>query len=101
MNEVVNNFLLAGNKFMPEFTYSAGGPITKSKERIQKLKETGDSLYICQKKLDKTCFQHYMGYGDIKDVPRRTTSDKIFLDKAFDIARNPKHDLDINVDLLQ
>ena len=42
-----------------------------------------------------------MGYGDIKDVPRRTTSDKIFLDKAFDIARNPKHDLDINVDLLQ
>ena len=108
MNEVVNNFLLAGNKFMsethlrkPEFTYSASGPITKSKERIQKLKETGDSLYICQKKLDKTCFQHYMGYGDIKDVPRRTTSDKIFLDKAFDIARNPKHDLDINVDLFQ
>ena len=42
-----------------------------------------------------------MGYGDIKDIPRRTTSDKIFLDKVFDIAGNPKHDLDINVDLLR
>ena len=56
MNKVVNNFLLAGKKFMsethlrkPEFTYSAGGPITKSKERVQKLKETEDSLYIYQK----------------------------------------------------
>ena len=57
MNKVVNNFLLAGKKFMPEthlrkpeFTYSAGGPITKSKERVQKLKETEGSLYIYQKK---------------------------------------------------
>ena len=46
-------FLLAGDKFMPEiylkqpgFTYSACRPITKNKERIQKLKETGDSNYI-------------------------------------------------------
>ena len=47
--EVVNNFLLAGDKFIPEmhlkqpgFTYSACGPFTKSKERIQKFEETGD-----------------------------------------------------------
>ena len=52
MNEIVN-YLLAGNKFMPEmhlkqpgFTYSACGPFTKNKERIQKFKETGDTSYI-------------------------------------------------------
>ena len=33
----------------PEFTYSARGPFTKNKERIQKFKETGDSRYILQK----------------------------------------------------
>ena len=38
MNEIVNKFLLAGDKFMPEmlskqpaFTYSACGPFTKNK----------------------------------------------------------------------
>ena len=53
MNEIVNKFLLAGEKFMsemylkqPRFTYSACGPFTKSKERIQKFKETGDTSYI-------------------------------------------------------
>ena len=46
MNEIVNTFLLAGDKFMPKmhlrqpgFTYSACGPFTKNKERIQKLKK--------------------------------------------------------------
>ena len=50
MNEIINKFLLTGSKFMPEmrlgqpgFTYSACGPFTKNKERIQKFKETGDS----------------------------------------------------------
>ena len=43
MNEIVNKFLLVGDKFMPEmhlkqpgFTYSACGPFTKNKERIEK-----------------------------------------------------------------
>ena len=46
---IVNKFLLAGEKSIPEmhlrqpgFTYSACGPFTKTKERIQKFKETGD-----------------------------------------------------------
>ena len=50
MNEIVNKFLLEGDKFMPEmhlrqpqFVYSACGPYTKTKERIQKFKETGDT----------------------------------------------------------
>ena len=53
LNEIVNKFLLAGDKFIPKmhlehpgFTYRAHGPFTKSKERIQKFKETGDTKYI-------------------------------------------------------
>ena len=99
MNEIVNKFFLAGDKFMPEmhlkqpgFTYSACGPFTKNKERIQKFKETGDTSYIYKNKLDKACFQHDMAYGDFKDLARRTASDKVLRDKAFNIAKNPKYD---------
>ena len=53
MNDIINKFLLAGDKFIPEmhlkqrgFIYSACGPFTKNKERIQKFKETGDTKYI-------------------------------------------------------
>ena len=99
MNEMVNKFLLAGDKFMPEmhlkqprFTYSACGPFTKNKERIQKVKETGDSSYIYKNELDKDCFQHNMAYGDFKDLKRRAASDKILNDKAFNFAKNPKYD---------
>ena len=49
MNEVVNKFLLAVDKFKPEmhlrqpgFTYSAWRPFTKNKGRIKKFTETGD-----------------------------------------------------------
>ena len=87
MNEIVNKFLLAKDKFMPK--YSTCGPFTKSKERIQKFQETGDSRYIYQKGLDKAYFQHDMAYGDFKDLSRRTASDKTLRDKAFNIAKNP------------
>ena len=67
MNEIVNKFLLAGDKFMPEmhlkqpgFTYSACRPFTKSKERIEKFKETGYTCYIYKNKLDKAGFQRDM-----------------------------------------
>ena len=61
MNEIVNKFLLAGNKFMPEMNLmNYLWTIYKNKERIQKLKETGDSRYIYQNKLDKACFQNDM-----------------------------------------
>ena len=62
----------------PVVTYSACGPFTKNKERIQKFKETGDSRYIYQKELLQACFQHNMGYGDFKDLNRRTDADKAF-----------------------
>ena len=62
---------------MPEmhlkrFTYSAGEPFAKNKERIQKLKETGDTGF--------------------KDLKRRTFSDQFLRNKAFNIAKNPKYD---------
>ena len=73
----MNKFLLIGDEFMPKlhltqpevlakpgFTYSACGPFTKSKERIQKFKETGDPRYTYQKELDKACFQHDMAYEE-------------------------------------
>ena len=63
MNEIVNKFLLAGDKFMPKmslrqlgFTYSACGPFTKKKTRIGNFKEAGDSQYIYENKLNKACF---------------------------------------------
>ena len=33
-----------------------------------------------------------MACGDFKDLTRRTASDKILRDKAFNIAKNPKYD---------
>ena len=33
-----------------------------------------------------------MTYGDFKDLTRRTPSDKILHDKAFNIAKNPKYE---------
>ena len=84
MNEIVNKFLLVGDKFMPEmhlkqpgFTYGACGPFAKNKERIQKFKETGDTNYIYKIELGKPCFQHDMAYGDFKDLAETTGSDKI------------------------
>ena len=95
MNKIVNKFLLAGGKFMPEmylrqpeFTYSACGPFTKNKERIRKFKETGDTDNTYRNELDKACFQHDVGYGDFKDLARSTASDKVLRDKAFNIAKN-------------
>ena len=99
MNEKTNKFLLAGDKFMPEmhlrqpgFAYIAWRPFTKNKERIQKFKETLDSQYIYQNPLNKAGFQHDMAHGDFTDLTRRTASDKMLRDKAFDTAKNRKYD---------
>ena len=99
MNEIVNKFLLAGDKLMPEmhlkqpgFTYNTCGPFTKNKKRIKKFKVTGDTSYIYKNELDKACFEHDIAYGNFKDLSRRTASDKVLRDKAFNIAKNPKYD---------
>ena len=76
------------------FTYSACGPFTKNKEKLQKFKETGDSRHIYQNKLHKVCFKHDMVYGDFKDLTRRAAFDEILHDKVFDFAKNPKKDIE-------
>ena len=94
MNEIINNFLLAGDKFMPEmylrqpgFNYSACGPFTKNKKRVQKFMQTGNTDFVYKNELDKACFQHDMAYGKEKDLVRRTQSDKVLKDKAY---KSPK-----------
>ena len=95
MNETVNKFLLVGDKFMPEmhlkqpgFTYSACGPFTKNKERIEKFMQTVNTDFIYTNELDKAFFQHDMAYCKSK----LTQSDKVLRDKAFKIVSDPKYD---------
>ena len=99
MNNVINKFLLAGDKFMPEihlrqpqFVYSACGPFTRHQERIKKYKRTGDTRYIHRNELEKACFQQDYAYADYKDLINRTKSDKVLRDKVYNIASNPKYD---------
>ena len=99
MNNIINKFLLVGDKFMPEmhlrqprFVYSASGPFTRHKERIKEFKRTGDTRYIYRNELDKACFQHDSAYADHKDLINRNEADKVLRDKAYDIASNPEYD---------
>ena len=63
MNEIVNKFLLVGDTFMPEmhlkqpgFTYSACGPFTKKKERIEKFIQTENTNFFIKLNLIKLAF---------------------------------------------
>ena len=65
MNEIIKRFLLVGDKLMserhlkqPSFTYSACGPFTKNKERVEKFMQTGNTNFILKNELDKAYFQH-------------------------------------------
>ena len=98
INGIVNNFLLVGDKLMPEmylkqpgFTYSACGPFAKNKERIEKFMQTGNTNFAYKNELDKACFQHDMAYGKSKDLAKITQSDKVLRDKGFKIASDPKY----------
>ena len=98
MNNILNKFLLAGDRFMsemhlrqPRFVYSVCGPFTRHKERIKEFKRTGDMRYIYRNELDKACFQHDSAYADHKDLINRTEADKVLRDKAYDIVSYPKY----------
>ena len=63
MNEIVYKFFLTGDKLrsemqskQPNFTYSACGFFTRSKERLQKFMQQGDTNYIYKNDLDKAFF---------------------------------------------
>ena len=89
---------MSGDKSMPElhlkqprFTYSGCGPFTKNKQRIQKFMQTGDANYIYRNDLDKAFFQHNVAYDEYKDLERRTQSNELLKDKAFEMTTNPKY----------
>ena len=72
-NNIINKVLLTGDKFMPKmhlrqpgFTYSACGPFTKNKRRIEQFLKTGNTDFIYKNELDKACFQHDMTYVNQK-----------------------------------
>ena len=99
MNNIINQFLLTGDKFMPEmhlrqpqFVYSACGTFTRHKERIKKFKQTGDTCYNYRNELNKAWFQQDSAYADHKDLINRTEADKVLRDKAYNIASNPEYD---------
>ena len=99
MNNTINKFLLAGDKFMPEmhlrkleFTYYTCGPFTKHKERSKKFEQTGDMQYIYRNELDQACFQHDAAYADNKDLLNKARADKTLRYKAYGIVKNPQYD---------
>ena len=99
MNDIINKSLLAGDQFMPQthlrqhdVTYSACGPFRKNKERIKEFMQIGNTDFIYKNEVDKASFHLDMAYGKRKDLVRRTQSDKVLRDKAFNIESDPKYD---------
>ena len=79
MNDIINKFLPVGDKCIvemllrqPGFTYSACGPFTKNKQRIEKFMKSGNTDFIYKNVFDKACFQHDMAYGKSNDLAKRT-----------------------------
>ena len=97
MNKIVKKFLLARDSFMPELhllhlrqpriTYRTCGPFTKHYKRIQNFQKG----YIYKNKLDKPCLTHDAPYSDSKDLAKRTVSEMVLKDKAYEIAINLKY----------
>ena len=88
MNKIVNNLLLAGDKFMPElhlrqpeFTYSPCGSFTKHRSKIQKFSKTGDLKHIYENKLFDACFADDTAYSDSKHLSKKNMSVKVLKEK--------------------
>ena len=75
-----------------ESTYSACGRFTKHRERNQKFREADNLKYLYRNELDKACFAHDAAYSESKDLAKRTTSDNILKDRAFEIVGNRRYD---------
>ena len=82
MNEIINKFLLSGDKFTSElplkqsgFTYC--GLFTKHRKRMQQVRQTGNLKHLYRSELDKVCFAHDTAYSESKNSAKITTSYKI------------------------
>ena len=76
----------------PGFTFSARGPFSKHRERIGKFTKTGNLKHLYRNELDKACFAHDAAFSD-KVLAKRTISDYLLKDKAYEISRNRKYDV--------
>ena len=92
MDQIVNKFLLTGDKFMLELhmiqpgvgKYAACKPFIKTSQCIDRFMKTGKLESTYKNDQDRACFQHDMAYGDYKDLSKRTKSDLVLRDKAKD-----------------
>ena len=97
-SDIINKFLLIGDKFMPEMhlwdpkvkKYSACGPFARYKKRIDMFMRGGRLSHILKNRLDAACFQHDSVYAKYKDRLNRKKSDIVLKNKALKIATDPR-----------
>ena len=96
--DIINRFLLIGDKFMLEMhlwdpkvkKYSACGPFTRHKQRINDFMKDRKLSHILKNRLDEACFQHDSAYAKYKDRLNRKKSDVVLKNKALKIAMDPR-----------
>ena len=97
-SDIINRFLLIRDKFMPEMhlcdpkvkKYSACGPFTRHKQRIDQFVKDRRMSHIAKNKSDAACFQHDSTYNKYKDSVNRKQSDIVLKNKALKVAASPK-----------
>ena len=97
-SDIINKFLLIGDKFVPEMhlwdpkvkKYSACGPFTRHQKRTDMFMKDGRLTHILKNRLDAACFQHDSAYAKYKDRLNRTKPDTVLKDKALKIATDPR-----------
>ena len=65
--------------------------MVKNQDLLKSKKKMEYSRYIDKTELDKACFQHDVASRDFPDLAKRTSSEKVLRDKAFNIAKNQKY----------
>ena len=70
--------------------YSACGPFTRHKQRIDQFMKDGILSHIAKNKLDAACFQHDSAYNKYKNSVKRKQSDTVVRNKALKIATDPR-----------
>ena len=93
--DIINRFLLIGDKFMPELhlwdpkvkKYSACGPFTRHQQRINDFMKDGKLSHIAKNKLDAACFQHDSAYNKYKGSLNRKQSDIVLKKKLLKLLQ--------------
>ena len=96
-NDIINKFLLIGDKFIFEMhlwdpkvkKHSACGPFTRHQKRIDMFMKDGRLSHILKNRLDAACFQHDSADAKYKDRASRRQSEVVLENKALKIATDP------------